>query len=115
MPHTPGPWAAQIGFETHYGACRIYAGGRHPSDGMIAWATTQNGSTLDGNKTSNLGRQRDTGEIQANARLIAAAPMMLAALEAIVEPWSSFSDHELSLYYRPILAARAVIKAAKGK
>lgn len=54
-------------------------------------------------------------EALANAHLFKAAPLMLAALEAMLEPWSSFSDHELSLYYRPILNARAAIKAVRGE
>lgn len=99
MPHTPGPWLCETVLDGE--VFHISAASRY---GCVPIAMVEFGF----NGPIEI-------EQQANAPLITAAPLMLAALEAIIEPWSSFSDHDLSLYYRPILNARAAIKAVRGE
>jgi hypothetical protein len=97
--HTPGPWiisgSSIWNSDTHRA---IYASGRKPVN------------------------ERDE-EGQANARLIAAAPEMLAALEALtswaieaqkrlpVETWSDLENHGTI----EIIEAKAAIAKARGE
>ena len=66
MTHTPGPWQRR----THYN-CEIIA--RDNGGLMVLRAKAFGGSRE---------------EIDANARLIAAAPDMLAALKGAIEEWT---------------------------
>lgn len=59
-------------------------------------------------------------DTEEHARLIAAAPTMVAALEAIVAPYAGISDQRLfsTLYEHEaelIVDARAAVKAARGQ
>ena len=80
---TPGPW-------------RIEA-----SPPVIAGAN--------GNLVAEMRRQREKGEADANARLIAAAPELYAALEAMVKQYN-FGDTLPAAH--PLIAARAALAKA---
>ena len=53
-------------------------------------------------------------EAQANARVIAAAPELLAALEAILEPIDAPGGTFRSITWQSIAQARAALEKAKG-
>ena len=53
-------------------------------------------------------------EVIANAHLIAAAPDLLEALEAIVEALSNFDEEGLIEHAQQIIDARDAIKKARG-
>lgn len=96
--HTPGPWAAD---DLEDGGVFVFEKGG-------------------GNLTiADLNADRSFGfeQIQANARLIAAAPELLAALETISESVNS-KNHSTKNIYDTFAAiadtARAAIAAAKG-
>lgn len=97
--HTPGPWTIDSRATT-----AIQAGDKHIA--MVNF--------------SFLGRpERDVygEEHDANARLIAAAPDMLAALENLVAKYNAMQDGNISaqLTNGDFFAARAVIAKAKGE
>jgi len=88
--HTPGPWAVTEGY--------LWRGIRAPSrviaDMRIVGGVVEN-------------------EVQANARLIAAAPDMLAALQDIMaESSRDDDDHDMIATIQGI--CRAIITKAKG-
>lgn len=86
--HTPGPWS--VGGSTEYiNQLRI-----EPTIGIVFGAGD---------------------EIKANARLIAAAPEMLEALEAIIERWDTPSWKDVPHTATYINSARAVVAKAKGE
>lgn len=100
MKHTPGPW-------------RVERQNASPTTGewMIAGANP-----------GYLAEVRDCGSgcAKANARLIAAAPELLAALELAVQHYDEWASaelpHDLDEERLPWLApARAVIAKAKGE
>lgn len=66
--HTPGPWAADFGE-----AYAVTA----PDKGRVAICTNLKGA-------HGMGGRRTGDEVEANARLIAAAPDLLEALEVLV-------------------------------
>lgn len=114
MAHTPGPWINDGGLvcgrETR---ARFVPGSRFPSDSPFPPGVSQD--IFDANEWPD--ELHD--EAMANAALIAAAPDMLAALEAMVLPFALISDEVLRQYPdtpQPIaiLAARAAIRSAKG-
>ncbi len=72
MEHTPGPWKAI--WEEHAGYDCMTSG----------WCITQEEALRD-LVVVDEGDYRDKGEAQANARLIAAAPLLLRDLEMAVE------------------------------
>ena len=91
--HTPSPW--RIGDEDHI--WRIYG----PGDGDVIGELEYIG-----------------GNAEANARLIAAAPTLLAALEAISNEADEWDDHDGRLghvAYSTLVQARAAIAAARGE
>lgn len=57
----------------------------------------------------------DSDEMEANARLIAAAPLMLEALEEIVGNACKNFEGSMDIYPEAIDVARAAIRAAKGE
>jgi len=78
--HTPGPWIAEgwCSGKSPDAGCGVVASHderkiSNPSRGIVAWATRHVGQT--------------SIEVEANARLIAAAPDLLAALEAVMDEW----------------------------
>ena len=92
IQHTPGPW--EVSRYTNYCGFSIYA----PDAGCIAerwWPTVE----------------KDI-PIEANARLIAAAPEMLAAIEEWFEYWDDRYDGQPLKDYE--LKMLNVLKKAKG-
>lgn len=101
MPkHTPGPWETL--------GTIVQAPGIFGADLHVASAPD---------------RPVTADEIEANARLIAAAPDLLAALkELVADEWSYYSDKALEAQLakgnemvRPYIAARKAIARAEGK
>ena len=92
--HTPGPWR----YDRSNGSPTT---GQH----MIAGA-----------KPGYLAEVRDcgSGDVQANARLIAAAPDLLDALQAIVKSLSDQDDEGLIEHAQQMIDARAAIAKATG-
>ena len=92
--HTPGPWrlARQNGSPT-------------TGEWMIAGANP-----------GYLAEVRDcgNGDVKANALLIAAAPELLDALEAVVNSWSSQFERNGHLAPEWCKQARAAMEKAKG-
>ena len=90
--HTPGPWDVEP------------KGSRHFVDGA------------DGLTVAYLDRVgvRERAEIEANARLIAAAPELLAALECILKRYESAGVQCYPEARREVIAARAAIDRATG-
>ncbi len=87
--HTPGPWAVTEGY--------LWRGIRAPSrviaDMRIVGGVVEN-------------------EVQANARLIAAAPDMLAALQAIAAETTGYDTEDMIANIQGI--CRTIITKAKG-
>lgn len=90
--HTPGPWWRALGAD---GVYEVGAG-----DEVLA--RVQRREVSFGFKAG--------GSDEANARLIAAAPELLAALEDLIAPYNMSED-----YQAKIDRARAAIKKAKGE
>lgn len=92
--HTPGPWFYDDGENGRYFPHVVLGGSNPKSREFIVVNTTrgQNGGTME--------------ECQANARLIAAAPELLAALKQLLADDTPLSD------YNAIRNARAVASAA---
>lgn len=99
--HTPGPW--EIGEEQFGAQVMVFAGEREVADC--------------GHNFSDCGNEED----RANARLIAAAPELLAALDRLLE---TVEDEMVGLIDRKtirarkvanITEARAAIRAARGE
>jgi hypothetical protein len=80
MPHTPGPWEARI---------------FHGFDGFGIFAKDREHSLANSNLYEHTAYVGTFGEEEtgANARLIAAAPDMLAALNAIFDGFADGSIH----------------------
>ena len=105
--HTPGPWEIWGNLGEMDLAVGPVAGGV-----AVAQIVTVNGIGIMDGETAQLGA--------ANARLIAAAPALLAALESMVstalkvedKAWASAIDRAGQT--RPCDAARAALEAAKG-
>lgn len=86
--HTPGPWCAE--------GCTVYAGENRVAQ---TWSETHDGLP--------------TPAMVADARLIAAAPELQAALDGILQWWMESDggdDMPVNLFYR----AEAALKVAKG-
>lgn len=92
--HTPGPWACVSGVDR--GAFTVYL----PSDGMVICSRNQ--------------YESKHAEFLANARLIAAAPDLLEALQALVAIDDGDSP-DLWRYTTEFEAAREVIARATGE
>lgn len=97
--HTQGPWVADLGE-----AYRVRA---QRDGGQVAIMMNLKGP-------HGMGGRRDGDEVAANARLIAAAPDLLAALEAILP--DAIANHIGGPDTQArIDAARAAIAKAKGE
>ena len=100
--HTPGPWTA---------------GRLHP-DGTIAIGS---GSQFIAKCAPSMGSRSSVDEFSANARLIAASPDLLSALDLLVthaDPDThdgEYSHVEMADLYHAIADARAAIARARGK
>lgn len=101
--HTPGPWFIEETPESDSGSFLII------SDGAPEWIVAETARGIPGNPD------------EANARLIAAAPDLLAALKAAVDcgmvPTSSVSDGGAAKYVHQVAVAdmiRAAIAKAEG-
>jgi hypothetical protein len=92
--HTPGPWTA-ISDPLHF----------HSLTTIIAGNVVQGIPQM----RIDVGGKVDITELEANARLIAAAPDLLEALEALVTQVSN------SHAYEELADARAAIDKAKGE
>lgn len=108
--HTPGEWYARMQ-ETKYGKPLGWI--IETSDvraGRIGWASRAYGDT-------NQEAPIDSAECAANARLIAAAPELLAALAALVESCVNTCDiAECGCASSQLfVAARAAIAKAEGR
>ena len=97
--HTPGPWRAQ---ESKSGACVMIFG---PGEWKLAEAHSYQAQYEDEGAPT-----KDTRE--ANARLIAAAPDLLAALQALL---GSFESEAGIIGKATVDRARAAIAAATGE
>lgn len=93
--HTPGPWRVQDGFNTIY---------------TTSCPETGTGITIAIAKASD--HQCKSEEVAPNARLLAAAPALLAALEALAD--EAFINMRSGAGHL-IDEARAAIAAAKGE
>jgi hypothetical protein len=102
MKHTPGPWLIQQGDEWTDGIVTLHG---HNEDGTPIYWTV-----------ASYNRQRD--EAKANARLIAAAPELLAALKDIYSGWKYLRETHGDLYGvgwdRSQEKAEAAIAKAEG-
>lgn len=101
--HTPGPWFV-------FGNGHCVGGPFEPGEGDDPDQTTAGVAMC-------RMRLRHNDEAAANARLIAAAPDLLAALSAVIGAWlyeSSQGDGILEEHSMIINDARAVIAKAKG-
>jgi hypothetical protein len=90
MSHTPGPWS--VGFDANSwedGGVSVLADGR----GMVCSITNKlNGLYQDRAGDGRLLTPRTIGHQEANARLIAAAPDLLAALIRMRDEFNSYAD-----------------------
>ena len=114
--HTPGPWWTDARYSEEECGCAIIAARTdcgplpgNPTRGMVAWAQ----ELLPENKE----------RCAANARLIAAAPDLLEALEVILGPLNVCSDNPnvrddtclpIDLTMGELRQARAAIAKARG-
>lgn len=108
MKHAPGPWALN---ESVYGDNFMAVSA--PNHGELATVVIRMSEP-------SWGERQKTEELEANARLIAAAPELLGALEMAVkhyEEWASARQpHDLDEASLPWLApARAAIAKARGE
>ena len=99
--HTPGPWDF-VGHDAGgSGYHLVEIGANHPSNTpALALVTAPAG--------------RPDSEAEANARLIAAAPELLAALECILKRYESAGVQCYPEARREVIAARAAIAKATG-
>jgi len=95
MTHTPGPWVVEDG---HI---------QRDSGGIRYWQISDGQDSIACNQFCYAGQNPAVNA--ANARLIAAAPSLLEALEALV---GSFEKHRPKAYWD---AARAAIALARGE
>lgn len=83
MKHTPGPWLIRVdGTNTARGP-EVFAAGSHYDDGS-QFVVADCGATETSRSEHHWRRTEDADMIDANARLIAAAPEMLEALEECI-------------------------------
>lgn len=108
--HTPGPW-----YLKHEHPASVYAGLTYPG---LNWPNSGTISTARGDVYVQLGYGRGDDECEANLRLIASAPALLAALEdCVTEPGAmAWNDGETA--YRRLRAinesARSALSLARG-
>jgi hypothetical protein len=93
--HTPGPWAV------HPSKARVdaFVGGAPLPVCELLWPTDQ----------------RSEAETEANARLIAAAPELLAACKAMLVLLIPKFEHEPMKYFSEIQQIEAALSKAEGR
>ena len=89
--HTPGPWKANFAIS---GSVYIFGGDRNFASVFDEW--------------------QDEANQEANASLIAAAPDLLAALQAIVKSLVDQDDEGMIEHAQQMIDARAAIAKATG-
>jgi hypothetical protein len=100
--HTPGPWAHETALNMGYDTPVPYEKITCPQGGYLA-------------KAVNNGRVSDE-ETKANARLIAAAPELLEALELITEQYLQIcEDNHVMGWPGCVRHAQDIIAKARGK
>lgn len=98
--HTPGPWSIFIPE-----AVESERPGIVSKDGdIVIWGDVEDDAGVYGN-----GRDEE----MANARLIAAAPDLLDALEKFLEPYDGFSDVELWRRYQMVVLDHNTLTAIR--
>lgn len=115
--HTPGPWTLET-VNTSVGICHKIGpfpsnSGIHPTASACVYA--------DNIRMDDVGHSKVGDELLANARLIAAAPDLLAVVKALDADWSTEGDPDAPNW--PIAestrgiwkAARAAIAKAEGR
>jgi hypothetical protein len=96
MKHTPGPWR-HVDQSEMTPQEPFWIGAEHPVCGFVSHAVVRSGCT----------ESDELGDLEANARLIAAAPDLLAALQGVLRVADRATDE--------FDAARAAIARALGK
>lgn len=96
--HTPGPWVAREW------VCRAKTSVGRASDNLLGFEQIA--------ECSGNGRQVSPEQEEADARLIAAAPDLLAALRDVIDGLSMGDQEGLIEYAPQMIAARAAIAKA---
>ena len=106
--HTPGPWRVkQTGF-TYFRDLTILGEDWHGEETPIAAALVRNALHPYGRA------DKARAEIEANARLIAAAPELISALEAVLPDLEHYVATHGPGPDKRLALARAAIEKAKG-
>lgn len=109
--HTKGPWVLD-GEECLVGNLR--KDGQHLLYVGRVDVAGRSGSIAQIQSADHVGGGITRDEAAANARLIAASPLLLDALEAIVKSLSDQDDEGMIEHTAQMVAARAAIAAARG-
>lgn len=82
--HTPGPWTVETRHHVHAICCTPYRTGEHPEVCFVEVSATSFPGEPAGDLSAGsiTAQQRPAAELAANARLIAAAPALLAMHDA---------------------------------
>lgn len=109
---TPGPWQVTNGTDvfTLEGAARADGTKADPTDAWQVADCSTGAAFVDGEL-----REISFFERRANVRLIAAAPLLLDALEAIVKSLADHDDEGMIEHAAQMVAARSAIAAARGQ
>ena len=109
MSHTPGPWK-------HIGGWAVYSQDDRPlARAACAFAADCLRESSEDERWNAESAIPDS-EAESNARLIAAAPELLAALKRIIDDFEAKTDASASSYWLPKWeAARAAIAKAEGR
>jgi hypothetical protein len=119
--HTPGPWTLLSGFPEKIvpvaHKSRSLGGSINEDDDRDHFALVI--ATAERNRYSKFAHEISEEQARANARLMAAAPELLAALQGMVPPvleWKEQGDGTLllSIHKNELRAARAAIAKATG-
>ena len=109
MPdHTPGPWQPNADSRYNGGDPIIIWGPKGPGFGAVAYAFRPGLSVPDAQEE----------EVAANARIIAAAPSLLDALQLLYDAQSGpplLAPRNVQFWEKAMAAANAALAKAKGK
>lgn len=115
--HTPGPWTIFTDLPEEHDGYIDHGGYRINADGVeqlaYVWERSARVNPSTGEQDSSLPFGAE--EAQANARLIAAAPELLEALEAIVARWDTPAWKETEPTADVMNAARSLISRVRGE